>query len=70
MKGGLKGVRIERHEENGEKWKFLREYSIFCFVKLVPLLLSLSLQAIFYGFLNPVEFYIWLFSNNNVIDLL
>lgn len=32
--------------------------------------IALSLQAIFYGFLNPVEFYIWLFSNNNVIDLL
>lgn len=63
-------MRIERREKNGEKWKFLREYSIFCIVKLVPLLLSLPLEAILYGFLNPAEFYIWLFSNNNVIDLL
>lgn len=63
------GVRIEREEKNGKKWKFLREYILYretgsSFIE------TLSSNQFSMDFFEPVEFYTSLFPNNNVIDLL
>lgn len=63
----------------GENWKTREEWrEMEIFERIFYILyretgssfIVVVVEAILYGFLSPVEFYIWLFSNNNVIDLL